>query len=1084
MHYLNRLRGLVSAVLLASFATLAPSSLVAADLSAYYEFKPVKLGGGGFVTGIQIHPTAGGPVYCRTDVGGVYRWNEASASWTQLMVAAALPPAVIAAEAVNTGDGLPGSGYFRTRLYQIESIAIDPSNPAVLFVASGSVLDQAGLLLKSTNGGQTFQAMNLTAPMAGNSLYEARVHGERLAVHPSNSNIVLFGSRTQGLWRSTNGGLDWTQITAVPVGTLVGGKPVGVGPVVFDAANPGRAYLSVANTGVYRSDDSGATWTQIGTDWAQDLVTAQGTVYICRDGLGVRRYLPTSGWTAVNPIGDTQVNNLAVDPANGNRVFVMHQGSKKIYRTINGGTAWTKLVTSSDLPGRTLFRSTSIPWVENTDVRTWLSAGELTIDPQNPARVWFAEGMGIWRSTDATDTNNSPAFDNISLGIEELVASDVLATPGGKVTFLVWDRVGFNRTHATLDTPPSAQIGLSQTFNMGISLATSGLNPNFVAAAVTDIRMPTINGGYDGFGVMSGSSTDGGSSWNLFGSVNPTTEGNTPQTLMFGEIVVSATDTNNLVWLPRLPNWYIRNGAVVPDGDGTANDQFIYSSTNGGASWQAASIGDYQDFRREYMVVKRSLVADTVTGGKFYAYDRLGRFFASTNNGATWTVANAGGSLPSYCYANVLRAAPARAGHLWFVSGWDFRGGVNSEGVYRSTNGGQAWTKLTGFSTTWHIGFGRALQTGGYPAIYVYGKYNGAWGLYRSTDEAATWDLLSAYPLGLLDHVTALNGDPDIFGRVYLGYAGNSFAYGTPLGTTPPSTTDTLIYTDALATGWSDWSYTPKADFNNTTPTHGSSAKSIKYIFDSTGWSTLSLRKDTSISVATTDRISCYVYSTGAPASVNVSIQTADSGGTSITKNVPLTANAWTLVEVPFSQLGSPASIKRINFTAAAGTVYFDQLKIAPFVAPPPADTADYNFETSTQGWSNGWASPVITAVGVSTDRAYAGTKSLKVTLNNTTGIVKNVSVLITPPAGLTAGQTVTFRYWVPGGAGITAGAPFTQGTGVGWTANWATFVKGAWTTVTLTVPANIGTIQNLGYQVVVDPGFSGSFYLDAIDWP
>jgi hypothetical protein len=1082
MYHPNRLRGLVSAVLLASLGTLVPSALVAADLSSSYEFKPVKIGGGGFVTGIQIHPSSGGPVYCRTDVGGVYRWNETTAAWTQLIVASALPPAVIAAEAVNTGDGLPGSGSHRKRLYHVESIAIDPSNPAVLFVAAGNVLDQAGTLLKSTNGGQSFQLMNLTAPMAGNSLYAARVHGERLAVHPSNSNTVLFGSRTQGLWRSVNGGLDWTQIAGVPVGGLVSGKPVGVGPVVFDAANPGRAYLSVATVGTFRSDDSGLSWSQIGTDWAQDLVISQGTVYICRAGLGVRRYTPSSGWLAVNPLGDTQVNNLGVDPTNSNRVFVMHSGTKKFYRTLNGGTSWTKLVTSSDLPGRELFRSGAIPWMENNDSRTWLSAGELTVDPNNPARLWFAEGMGVWRSIDAIDTNNSPSFDNISLGIEELVASDVLATPGGKVNFLAWDRIGFHRTHATLNTPPDLQIGLSQDFGMGISLATSGLNPNFVAATVSDIRMPTLNGGYDGFGVMSGSSTNGGTTWNLFGSVNQTTEANTPETLMFGEVVVSATNTNNLVWLPRLPNWFIRDGQVVPDGDGTANDQFIYSSTNGGASWQPASIGNYQDFRREYMAVKRSLAADTVTGGKFYAYDRLGRLFGSTDSGATWTVVNTGG-LPSYCYTNVLRSAPARAGHLWFVTGWDFRGGVNSEGIYRSTTGGSTWTKLTAFTTTWHIGFGRALQTGGYPTIFVYGKYNGAWGLYRSTDEAATWDLLSTYPLGLLDHITTLNGDPDMFGRVYLGFAGNSFAYGTPTGTPPPAG-ETVIYSDVLSAGWSDWSFTPKADFNNISPTYASSSKSIKYIHDTTGWSTLSLRSATSIPVAATDKISGYVYSTGAPASLNVNIQTADSGGNSVTKNVALTPNTWTPVEVPFSQLGSPASIKRVNFAGAAGTVYYDQLKIAPATPPPPADTSDYHFETDTQGWSNLWANPVITSVAVSTDRAQAGTKSLKVTLNNTTAVMKYVNVIVSPPVGLTAGKTVTYRYWAPSGVGINSGSPFVQGTGVGWTDNWGTFVKGSWATVTLAVPANIGTIQNLGYQIVVEPGFSGVFYLDAIDWP
>jgi hypothetical protein len=780
MHLLSRC--LAAAI----FSVIASIPLVTrgADLSAHYDFKPVKMGGGGFVSGIQIHPIAGGPVYCRTDVGGVYRWNEASSSWRQLMVASALPPEVIAAEAVNAGDGQPGSGSHLKRLYHVESIAIDPSTPDILFVAAGKVLDQAGTLLRSTDGGRSFQLMNLTVPMAGNAPYHLRVHGERLAVHPSNSKIVLFGSRGEGLWRSVNGGLDWARVDSVPVSPVVKkGVPVGVGPVVFDPANPDRAYLSVSKVGSFRSDDAGATWSQIGPEWADDLVISKGTVYLCRAGLGVQRYFPTTGWLTVNPSGDKQINNLAVDPADPKRVFALHGGGKNIYRTLDGGDTWTKLVSGSTEKGRVLFRSRDISWLENGDSRTWLSVGEFAIDPHNPARLWFAEGMGLYRSTDATDDNIAPSFDNIANGIEEFVASDVLATPGGKVTFLVWDRVGFNRTHATLDNAPEHQIGLSHKFGTGISLASSGLNPQFVVASVADMRLPPLNGGYDTYGVTSGTSTDGGATWSLFGSVNPATENNTPETLMFGEIVVSATDTQNLVWLPRWPKWFIRDGKAVPNGGD--NDQFIYSSTDGGASWQPADIGNYKDFRREYMVVKRSLVADTVVGGKFYAYDQQGRIFVSTDKGVAWTVVNAGSALPVYGYTNVLRASPAHAGHLWFASGWDYRN-ANSEGLYRSTDGGVNWAKLAGFSSTWHIGFGRAERDKGYPTIYVYGKYDGAWGLYRSTDEAQTWDLLSTFPLGLIDNITALNGDPDFFGRVYLGYSGNGFAYGTPRGAVSP----------------------------------------------------------------------------------------------------------------------------------------------------------------------------------------------------------------------------------------------------------------------------------------------------------
>lgn len=65
-------------------------------------------------------------------------------------------------------------------------------------------------------------------------------------------------------------------------------------------------------------------------------------------------------------------------------------------------------------------------------------------------------------------------------------------------------------------------------------------------------------------------------------------------------------------------------------------------------------------------------------------------------------------------------------------------------------------------------------------AIFISGRVGGVYGVWRSVDNAASWQRLGEFPVGTLDQVTAIGADPDVFGRVYLGYKGSGWIWGEP----------------------------------------------------------------------------------------------------------------------------------------------------------------------------------------------------------------------------------------------------------------------------------------------------------------
>lgn len=734
----NDLRVQMRVLKICFFLALFSSYVIAqTDISSQYTFKPVKTGGGGYVTGLTINPNFDNVVYCRTDVGGAYKYNFSTNKWEQLVTSARMPSAWM-----NVADDAgSGAGTKRRRAYPVAAIATDPNNASIFYMVSD------GGLFKSTNGGGAFSWLQgFTVKASGNDHSGERTSGERLQINPFNSNQLLYGSQYNGLFRSNDGGVSWSALSSLPVNTTGG-----IVWIQYDKNTSGRVYASVKGYGVYRSNDGGTTWSSIksSTNLSKDGEVVNGLLWFVVANDGVYKY---NGTTATK-VSSQNAEDLAVDPNNNQVVYVISSGfnnNTSLKRTTNGGTSWTDMT-------RNVY--SSIGWKAGADFCQpggWLSIGDITIDPRNSGRMWFAEGMGMWRAN-ISNTLNNPQFVDISDGIEELVATDIVSSHNGRFTVSCWDRVGLEFSNPDQFSPQQASAN-SSLFSGGSSVASSPTNPNFVIITSSDF----VRAGSGNVLNFSASSTDGGSNWTKFGSVNSSWQNN-PADLVAGEAVVAANNNSNLVWVPR---------------NGTNNN--IYYSTNTGSSWTKANISGYSNSNGSYLTAKKVLCADATTSGKFYVYNwSTGKVMVSTDGGANWSAK--AGSLPTYCWHPHIKYAPGKAGHIWFASGWDY---AAQPGLWYSTNSGDAFTKVSAVQECWSVGFGKEASGASYPTIYIFGKINNAWGMYRSTDQAASWSKIVDYPLGIFDQVTAIEGDVDVFGKVYVGFSGNGWAYGTT-GATP-----------------------------------------------------------------------------------------------------------------------------------------------------------------------------------------------------------------------------------------------------------------------------------------------------------
>jgi photosystem II stability/assembly factor-like uncharacterized protein len=686
-----------------------------------YRWGSVKIGGGGFVSGLIPPRQGAGAWFARTDVGGAYRYDAAERRWVALL------------DWVSEEE---------TGFLGVESIALDPQAPERVYMLVGISYFNQGktAVLRSNDFGQSFSISDVTSQLKAHGNGMGRQSGERLAVDPGDGRILFTGTRAQGLFKSGDRGASWQHVDALDVAATPNGN--GIAFVLFDPrpARAGRAtqglYVGVSRPeadNLYVSADAGTSWRAIagqprGFTPQRAVLSSAGVLYVtygngpgphgteadAMDRGAVWKLDTHSGvWTEITPLRAGQNRafcGISVDAADPNRLLTTTVNTylpqpwghgDRIFLSRDGGASWSDLIAEQ----RVVMDPNGFPWIENHSIH-W--AGSVEIDPFDPERALVVSGNGVFMTENLSATPSTWKF--AVEGLEETVPLDAVSVPGGPLISVIGDYDGF--VHDDLSQSP-ARGRLSPTMGTTHSLALAAQKPNILARVGSELYR----------------STDGAAHWTKV--ARPSQEKN-------GRVALSA-DGAVLLWSA---------GSVVQ------------RTGDAGESWTRVRGLDFA----------AAPAGDAVDSSLFYAYAaKTGAVHVSRDGGQSFTKSAtlaAGGS-------ERIRPVPGVRGELWVA--------LHDHGLWRSTSAGNEFERVPNVASCVAVGFGAGAPGQAFPAVYLWGAANGGpVGVYRSDDRGRSFVRINddAHAYGGPANGQFVLGDANVYGRVFMSSAGRGIVFG------------------------------------------------------------------------------------------------------------------------------------------------------------------------------------------------------------------------------------------------------------------------------------------------------------------